>query len=59
MYIELTGMLTISEKRKNSKNIIRNYKNNLKQKMDMCLKNNLKCVFLNNINEIKNLFNNE
>jgi hypothetical protein len=59
MYIELTGMLTISEKRKNSKNIIRNYKNNLKQKMDICLKNNLKCVFLNNINEIKNLFNNE
>lgn len=56
LYIELTGMLNISDKRSSFDKIVRNYKNNLRKKMDMCLENGLQCLFLNNINDIKKIF---
>jgi hypothetical protein len=59
LYIEYTGMLNINENSEKRKNILRNYRNNLKKKMDICLKNDLKCLFLSDTNSIKKIFNNE
>lgn len=62
LYVEYFGMLNVRETEK-TKKIIRNYKIKCKEKVDLCLNNNYKFIFSNDVenitNQINKLINNE